>query len=169
MMFKLSGCVFVIFFCTLTGMKKGNEYVIRGELLLEIISFLNNIKNNIKYKKDTKQYILTQAFINNNYKYFTLKPPACKTVQFESELNFAINNFYKENNNYILKNEFEILKNQLINLGSGNSNEEEQKLLYTIEYFNESAHFAKIKAKEQSKLYKTLGFCAGAAIALMLL
>ncbi len=169
MMFKVFGVVFVVFFCTVFGMKNGQIYIKRSELLSEIAFYLTDIKNNLIYRKDTKQFILKHVGLNTNLKHVNLKITKNNLQDFECELEKEIDKFTKENNICLKEDELLLFKSTLFELGSTGSKEEEQKLLYAIEFFEEKAKISSGKAKEQSKLYRTLGFCSGVAIALMLL
>ncbi len=167
--FKAFGALFIIFYCTALGIKKGVKFTTRYEILNEITLYLSTIKYNIIYKKDTKQYIINSANLNSQIKYIKLKLSECESYEFQNELSKALNIFKIDNSNYLSQDELLSFCELLNNLGSSNSFEEEQKINYTIEEFKNKAKYEHNKAKEQSKLYKTLGFCAGVAIALMLL
>ncbi len=169
MMFKVFGAVFIVFFCTGFGMKKGLIYIKRSELLSEIAFYLTDIKNNLIYRKDTKQFILKNVALNTNLKFINLNITKNNLQDFECELENEIDIFTKENSSCLKEDELVLFKNILLELGSTGAKEQEQKLLYAIEIFEKKAKISSEKAKEQSKLYKTLGFCSGVAIALMLI
>ncbi len=168
-MLKIIGSLFIVFFCADFGMKKGKTFLVRSELLSEIAFYLTDIKNNLIYKKDTKQFILKNAGLNTNLKHINLNLTKDNLQDFTNELKFEIAEFKRDNKIYLEEDELNLFGNLLLELGADGLKEEEQKLLYAIELFEKKAEISNKKASEQSKLYKTLGFCAGAAIALMLL
>ncbi len=167
MTFKFIGAVFVIAACALIGYKKGESFVIRAEILAEIVTMLRSIKNNILYKKDTTAKAINNALMCENLRHISFTIDEDNTPNFPGLLKKSLSGTEKVMALYLSKHEIAEFFNMLYRLGGANAKEETQKLEYTALYFDNLQKKADENAKVQLKLYKSLGFAAGAAIVLL--
>ncbi len=161
LVFKFFGAVIVIASCSLIGYKKGKQYVIRMQIIEDVVLILRSLKNNILYRKDTTAKAICDAFNNSTIKYVKINLSKEDSTLFPKELNKAL----KAEENYLIqyldKQEIEVFYNTLCNMGGSGANEEIEKLNFTIVSFEGILNLATKEAKIQMKLYKSLGICAG--------
>ncbi len=169
MTFKLIGAVFVIVASSLIGYKKGESYVIRTQVIGDIITMLRSIKNNILYKKDTTAKAIYSALLCENLRYISFTIDEDSSPEFPMLLKKSLESAELSIGQYLSTQEKSVFVETLCKLGSSNAKEEVEKLQFAEIYFDELHKKAKEEAKVHLKLYKSLGVAAGAGLVILFL
>ncbi len=169
MILKVIGSLIIIVTCAIIGYRKGEEFVIRQQILQDITIFLRNLKNNIMYRRDTTQQAIQNAVITSNFSKLIINTNFIDDDDFQSQLQQTFKSTKNDVNEYLLLSEAKQFENTVMRIGDCNKQEEIEKLNFSITFFEEALQNAKIQAKVQLKLYKSLGLAAGVAIAILFL
>ncbi len=163
---KTVGAFVIFFVCAVGGFRKGHGFVLRAEMLNDIISFLQTIQTSLRYRRDTTYETLQTAIQ-------LCKPQTlCFKVDFNAptlpeNIKMALEFITDQTKGVLTQVEMGIFCDVLQQLGQKSTEEEEQKLCYAISCLQQFASDARAQAKTEQKLYRTLGITGGAALALL--
>ena len=163
---KAVGAFIIFSVCAMGGFRKGHDFILRAEMLGDMICFLQSIETSLRYRRDTTYETLQTAMrlckpqrINFAY------PLNAPTLPQNIEL--VLQSTKAQTKDILTQTEVDIFCDVLQKLGEKDAQEEEQKLCYAINSLQQFASEATARAKTEQKLYRTLGITGGAALALL--
>ncbi|MEG0769203.1 MAG: stage III sporulation protein AB [Ruthenibacterium sp.] len=166
---KMSGALLLFVTGVLLGCKKGEQAVVRAQLLADMVLFLRTVQNNIRYRRDTTAEILYDTIAHCHMRQLIVVLDKVDAPQLPQALQAALGKIAQETNTMILPQEMQQFARALLNLGKGGAEEETQRLSFPIATLENAAEEAEKQAKIQRRLYRTMGISGGAAAALLFL
>ncbi|MEG2930715.1 MAG: stage III sporulation protein AB [Ruthenibacterium sp.] len=166
---KFAGALLLFITGALLGCKKGEQSVLRAQLLADMVLFLRAVQNNIRYRRDTTAEILYDTIANCRMRRLVFLLEKVSAPMLPQALQTALGKMENETGDVILPQEMQQFARALLHLGGGSAEEETQKLSFTIATLENAAQEAEQQAKIQRRLYRTMGFSGGVAAALLFL
>ena len=166
---KLVGALLILCTGTMLGCRKGEQYVIRMQLLQDMVVFLRYIQNNVRYRRDPTSVILQEAAKHCKLQRLHLALAIVDAPQLPSALQSALETLSKDIAGYVEPQELQQFARALLNLGEAGVEEETQKMDFTINTLQNAAQDAEKQAASQRKMYRAIGLSGGAAAALLFL
>ncbi|MEG0911170.1 MAG: stage III sporulation protein AB [Ruthenibacterium sp.] len=165
--FKGIGCVLLLMSGTAVGFQTGERLMIRVKMLMEMLSVLQYLQTNLKYRRDTTCDALrnmTQLCTLENLPFHLgiLTPQTLPTVLAE-----ALCKLQKSVKSILKPPEIDLFCTALTEFGSAGAEEESKKLVYAQTALKEICDKAKEDAAKDRKLYRAIGIAGGVAAALL--
>lgn len=169
-MFKAAGAFLIFAVGTLLGLRKGQTYVRRAQMLTEMVALLRYLEKGIRFRRDTTQDLLRDALAACPLRTLPFTPNLQKnTVELPQALEEALNQLSAQTQTFLTGTDCHLFAEAMQQLGHGQAQEEMQKLAYAIAALEDARGKAVQEAAVQGKLYRTLGLSGGAAAAVLLL
>ena len=166
---KTFGAFLIFSVGAVLGMRKGQSFVLRSEMLADMVCFLQYIMTNLHFRRDTTCDILLEALANASLKKLPFSLQRVPSAQLPQALDTALKALAQKTKPLLNDSELQQFGDALLQLGRSEAEEETQKLSYAIAVLAGAASEAAQEAKIQCKMYRTLGLSAGAAAAVLLL
>lgn len=165
MVLKFLGCIMLLAATTSTGFMLSRRLSKRRDFLKAFIAFINSVTTNIRYSSADIFTVITSSANSDSLLYFAID--TAQNLPFEAVWKDKIDNIPKHLS--LTEADKKLLYEFGTQLGKTDVDGQMKHLeLYKIS-FTKQLSFAEEAIKQKSKLYKSMGFFAGAAIALMMI
>ncbi len=164
---KIIGIAALIVAGFLAGNFKVTALKAKGEILEEIVTLLNCIKNNFLYRQSNVIAALNDAD-SIGYKHLDIRFDSLNCTEYKSELTKRIT---KSKNIPVLlnKNQDDKFKESLLLIGTGTLTEECDRLNFYINYFEKEHKLAVEFERCNKKLYYTMSLYISIVLAVILM
>lgn len=161
------GCTLLLLSGAAIGFKTGERLSLRVKMLTEMLSILQYLSTNLKYRQDTTcdalrnmtQHCAVQTLP------FHLAPLTPQTLPYR--LKTALDKLQTETKEVLKQQELSLFCTALAEFGSASAEEESKKLRGVQAELTEIHCKAKEDAMRDQKLYRALGIAGGVAAALL--
>lgn len=166
---KLCGAFLVFFAFALGGYSKSLLISCKANTLHMMIEFLNEILNNIHFKKTNVCNLLCEISGQQKYNQLKLNFNLCKASNWKENRDEALKASATHHSKYLSQQDFKIFANAIKEIGTNSAEEDEKQIEYYISQLESIYQTITQDLFQKKKLYLGVGVFSGAAIAIILL
>lgn len=168
--FKWMGAVLIFLACGTAGWSKGEQLVRRVRLLEDMVVFLNNLRDSLRFEmgstyellKETANSVLLREL---RFSFESLDDGPCLETCLITELE----KLHERYQNLLYEHEFHYFESCLLGLTRLPAEQEERLLEYSAAQLSLLIQNARQECTQQRKLYRVMGVSFGGMAALLLL
>lgn len=167
---KAMGACCVVGVGAICGFRKADQIMRRVKILEEMSLVLYYIDNNLQFQCDRTYDVLCNALNHTEKQVLFLPVGMLKDgPQMEYTLHRMVQRMYQVHMQEVPLEELQWFGTALTTLGTCPAGEAQQKIKYAIAQIETTLVLARENAKQQQKLYRTVGVSLGCVAALLLL
>lgn len=164
-MLKFLGCILLVGATTTAGILLSRRLYKRRDFLKDFIAFINSVTTNIRYNSADIFTVVALCADSDSLSYFELG--TAQNIPFEAVWKDKVDNIPRHLS--LTEADKKLLYEFGTQLGKTDVDGQLKHLELCKISFAKQLSFAEEAIKQKSKLYKSMGFFAGAAIALLMI